>query len=220
MRFAQKFSTDGPHAPIGYEAPKKLFQEIERRLNIVKEIRCEPLLINNDNQFACQGNIDTYKHIHRMKAIDLLKDLEDELVRACGNDESMRRHPGQDLRIYLLDLRKEGMPLTMCESKLINEFVECYTNARSDPIPDFGSEEFSKYTALLNRIKTAIVPRSAQSKANSPLNANKRNKINKAGNSSQTFTLKSLSSSPTKASSFQTQIVQDDSIKKDSETCV
>lgn len=55
MRFAQKFSTDGPHAPIGYDAPKKLVTEIERRLNIVKEIRFEPKLINDPNLFACDG---------------------------------------------------------------------------------------------------------------------------------------------------------------------
>lgn len=40
-----------------------------------------------------------------MKAIDSLKSLEDEVVQAHGN-ESIRRHPGNDLRVYLLDLRK------------------------------------------------------------------------------------------------------------------
>ena len=57
MRFAQKFPTDGPHAPIGYDTPKKLVQEIERRLNIVKEIRLEPKLLNeHNNQSANDGN--------------------------------------------------------------------------------------------------------------------------------------------------------------------
>jgi len=154
-----------------------------------------------------------------MKAIDLLKSLEDDIVRACGNDETMRRHPCHDLRIYLLNLRKEDLPLAMCESKLINEFVEIYTNARSDPTPDFGPDEFEKYISLLNRIKANIIPRNTPAKTNSPLNLGKRKNANKGGMSSQTA-LKSLSCSPTKVSSFQTQIVQDDSKKKDNETCV
>lgn len=55
MRVAQKFPTDGPHAPIGHGAPKKLLEEIERRLSIVKYIKCEPLLMNPDNEHACEG---------------------------------------------------------------------------------------------------------------------------------------------------------------------
>lgn len=93
-----------------------------------------------------------------MKAIDALKTLEDDIVRACGGDESVRRPPGSDLRVYLLNLRKGGYcPLQGVESKLINEFVEAYSNARSDPIPDFGAEELERYLALLRRIQAAII---------------------------------------------------------------
>ena len=108
------------------------------------------------------------------------------------------------------------MPLSSCESKVINEFVESYKNARNDPIPDFGPDEFTKHMALLSRIKSAIIPRVTQSKANSPLNLNKR-KTSKGSNLNQAFTLKV---SPTKVSTFQTHIVQDDSKRKDNETCV
>ena len=55
MRFAQKFSTDAPHAPIGYGAPKKLLQEIERRLTVVREIKCEPKLMSPTNEYGCEG---------------------------------------------------------------------------------------------------------------------------------------------------------------------
>ena len=104
------------------------------------------------------ANISRYKHIYRMKAIDALKTLEDDIVRACGGDESVRRPPGSDLRVYLLNLRKGGYcPLQGVESKLINEFVEAYSNARSDPIPDFGAEELERYLALLRRIQAAII---------------------------------------------------------------
>ncbi|KAH9392643.1 hypothetical protein TYRP_005728 [Tyrophagus putrescentiae] len=148
----------GPHAPIGTDAPKKLVEEIQRRLDIVREIRYEPRLINEDNQCSCEANISRYKHIYRMKAIDALKTLEDDIVRACGGDESVRRPPGADLRVYLLNLRKGGYcPLQGIESKLINEFVEAYSNARSDPIPDFGAEELERYLSLLRRIQAAII---------------------------------------------------------------
>ena len=104
------------------------------------------------------ANISRYKHIYRMKAIDALKTLEDDIVRACGGDESVRRAPGADLRVYLLNLRKGGYcPLQGVESKLINEFVEAYSNARSDPIPDFGAEELERYLGLLRRIQAAII---------------------------------------------------------------
>lgn len=154
-----------------------------------------------------------------MKAIDSLKRLEDEIVRACGNDESVRRHPGTDLRVYLLNLRKENMPLAACESKLINEFVESYRNARSDPIPDFGAEELDTYMAFLDRIQSLIISRNVQSKASSPLNPSKR-KTSKRGSNNQTVTLTKVS--PTKVpSAFQTQILQqDDSKGKENESCV
>lgn len=57
MRFAQKFPSDGPHATIGMDAPKKLVEEIERRLNLVKEIRYEPILMYGDNEYSCDGEL-------------------------------------------------------------------------------------------------------------------------------------------------------------------
>lgn len=158
-----------------------------------------------------------------MKAIDLYKSLEDDIVKACDNNENMRRHPGHDLRVYLFSLRKENMPLCSCESKLLNKFVEYYTNARSDPIPDFGRDEFLTYMSLLNSIKSAIVPQSTHSKSNSPSCSYKKksNKFVHNNSREQTLSVKSLSGSPTKVnSSFQTQIVQDDSKRKNHETCV
>ena len=121
-----------------------------------------------------------------MKAIDALMDLENELVKAYG-DERIRRHPRSDLRIYLLNLRKEDLPLFGCESKLINEFVECYTNARSDPLPDFGHDEYQHYMILMNKIRSNIKFNSTISKN---LNTSKRTK----------GTFKSYTSSPNKSS--------------------
>lgn len=89
-----------------------------------------------------------------MKVVDSLKDLEDSIVEACGGGH--RRLPGQDIRVYLLNLRQENLPLVGCESKLINEFVESYINARCDPIPDFGPEQYGQYMELFRQIKSTI----------------------------------------------------------------
>lgn len=239
MRFAQKFPTDGPHAPIGTDAPKKLVEEINRRLEIVKEIRYEPRLINDDNQCSCEGstlhfkfsfrinvylsfypestaNVSRYKHIYRMKAIDALKTLEDDIVRAAGGDETLRRAPGADLRVYLLNLRKAGCPLQGVPSKLLNEFVEAYTNARSDPIPDFGAEELSRYQALMGRIQAAIIYTAKP--GGSPASNSETRAHHRRKGSSKGQTAKETKVSPTKVSStkatFQTHLV---SIEKEQE---
>ena len=44
MRFALK-SRRGPHVPIAAEAPKYLRKEIDRRLEVVRDIKHEPKLI-------------------------------------------------------------------------------------------------------------------------------------------------------------------------------
>ena len=121
-----------------------------------------------------------------MKAIDALQDLENELVKAYG-DERIRRHPRSDLRAYLINLRKEDLPLFGCDSKLIHEFVESYIHARSDPIPVFGRDEFQNYMILLNKIRSNIKYSSHISKSS---NVSKRTK----------GTFKSYTSSPNKSS--------------------
>ena len=47
MRFALK-SRRGPHVPIAADAPKYLRKEIDRRLEVVKDIKLEPRLINEN----------------------------------------------------------------------------------------------------------------------------------------------------------------------------
>lgn len=51
IRFTLK-NRRSPHIPIGDEAPKQLKREIDRRLDLVKEIQYEPLLINSEHQFV------------------------------------------------------------------------------------------------------------------------------------------------------------------------
>lgn len=94
-----------------------------------------------------------------MKAVDSLKTLEDELVRAFGQDRTCRRLPGQDIRAYLQGLRKENHPLVNCSSDLIEQYAYVYSCARHDPEPDFGKEHYDYMISLQNRIISTLVYR-------------------------------------------------------------
>jgi hypothetical protein len=90
-----------------------------------------------------------------MKAIDSLSILEASIVDSCG-DQKRKRPPGQDLRYYLLKLVKEDGPLSNCDTKLINQFVDSYNSARHEPFPLFGLEEYNHFMTLLNTIRNGI----------------------------------------------------------------
>lgn len=89
-----------------------------------------------------------------MKAVDALSSLEKALIDAAGSD-IIKRPPGQDIRVYLLKLAKEG-PLQGCETKLIHQFVDLYKHARHEPTPVFGPEEYDQYMNLLNLVRNHI----------------------------------------------------------------
>ncbi len=55
MRFALK-SPNGPHISIARDAPKHLKLEIDRRLNIVRDIKYEPKLLNSFNSSSNECN--------------------------------------------------------------------------------------------------------------------------------------------------------------------
>lgn len=54
MRLAQKFPTEGNNT-IVYDAPKNFCLKIEKRLDGIKNIHHEPLLINSKNEYSCEG---------------------------------------------------------------------------------------------------------------------------------------------------------------------
>ena len=87
--------------------------------------------------------------------MDALADLEAAIVETSG-DYSLKRPPGQDLRYYLLRLVKDDGPLSDCDTKLINEFVDCYNSGRHEPFPHFGSEHFNHLMNLMNTIRSCI----------------------------------------------------------------
>ena len=96
MRFALK-SRRGPHFPIASDAPKHLRKEIERRLDVVKDIKLHPVLVKEDEDIDLDKEEPLYSHVYRMKAVDSLKFVEEDIVRVT-KDPSRRKPPGQDVR--------------------------------------------------------------------------------------------------------------------------
>lgn len=148
MRFALK-SRRGPHFPIASDAPKHLRKEIERRLDVVKDIRSDPILFRED--------LDDYgdtipAHVFRMKAVDSFKLLEEDLI---SGDTSKRKPAGQDLKFYLQKHAREGAALQGLDSRLINAFVDSYIHARHEANP-FGKHEYQRHINILDKIRCHI----------------------------------------------------------------
>lgn len=154
MRFALK-SRRGPHVPIASDAPKGLRKEIERRLDVVKDIKLDPQLLSSTEY----RSPITSPHIYRMKAVDALKILENDISSSIsGNDNLKRRPPGQDLKFYLMRLARDGGPLESCEKKLLEDFAERYNHARHEAIPEFGLDSYKEYMSILEEIRSKIKP--------------------------------------------------------------
>lgn len=147
MRFALK-SRRSPHIPVATDAPKSLRKEIERRLDVVKDIKYEPRLINEWTLSEGQP----FDHFYRMEAVDSLKRLEEEILESVSGDVSKKRPPGQDLRFYLQRLSRDSGPLSSCDSDLINQFVNSYNHARHEPEPNFTQNEYKNHIKILNSI--------------------------------------------------------------------
>ena len=150
MRFALK-SRRGPHFPIASDAPKHLRKEIERRLDVVKDIKLHPVLVKENEDIDLDEEEPLHSHVYRMKVVDSLKFVEEDIVRVT-KDSSRRKPPGQDVRFYLQRQARENGPLFGLDNKIINSFVESYIHARHEP-PSFGKEEYKKHMEVLNIIR-------------------------------------------------------------------
>ena len=148
MRFALK-SRRAPHFPIASDAPKHLRKEIERRLDAVKDIKSDPLLLRQE----IPPGSDVLPHVYRMKAVDSLKILEQQIVRVT--DESKKRPAGQDVRFYLQRLARDSAPLDGCDPRILNSFIESYQHARHDPQP-YGVNEFKNHVIYLNHLMEVL----------------------------------------------------------------
>ncbi|XP_018567972.1 uncharacterized protein C1orf43 homolog [Anoplophora glabripennis] len=149
MRFALR-SRRGPHVPIGHDASKVLKREIERRIDLVQKIMCEPQLISKTDPryIVCPGQ-QIPAHYYRLKAVDDVKVLESEITK---QDSCLFRHPSENLRAYLLTTL--AAPLNGSGQRLIHQFCDLYEHARHDP-SHFGDEEYQQYNRLLLKLVDA-----------------------------------------------------------------
>ena len=164
MRFALK-SRRGPHFPIAADAPRHLRKEIERRLDAVKEVRFEPRLLSPQDNDSLDRLLDSGSgltavpdHVWRMKAVDGLKLLEQEIVRVTG-EESRRRPAGQEVRFYLQRQARAPGPLEGVDPALLASFLDSYSHARHEAAP-FGAVEYATHAATLKQLREFVQRRS------------------------------------------------------------
>ncbi|XP_042230103.1 uncharacterized protein LOC121871742 isoform X2 [Homarus americanus] len=134
-----------PHIP-GSEAKKALRREIERRLDRVAEIYYEPklLTLEIDNR----ANSDLPPYYFRMKAVDNMKYLEQELSSLEGVGVRGSR---ESIRAFLMNLTNPGSVLAVVEPRIIHELCDYYDHARYHPM-QFTVAQFTPYHSLLLRI--------------------------------------------------------------------
>nr|XP_023020091.1 uncharacterized protein C1orf43 homolog isoform X1 [Leptinotarsa decemlineata] len=158
MRFALR-SRRGPHIPIGHDGSKVLRREIERRIDLIQKIECEPQLISKTDPryIVCPGQ-QIPAHYYRLKAVDDVKILalaalvtftESEITK---QDSCLVRHPSENLRAYLLTTL--AAPLNGSGQRLIHQFCDLYEHARHDP-NHFGDDEYQQYNRLLMKLVDA-----------------------------------------------------------------
>ena len=169
MRFALK-NRRGPHMPIGSDAPKHLRKEIERRLDLVKEIKLDPVLIKDQDQEELKDDEEpVVQHIYRVKAVDSFKLLEQDMVVCTGNDQRRRKPPSQDLRFYLeRQSMGDDAPLNGVDHRLIIAFVDSYSHARHDPEP-FLKKEYKKHQEILGLLRAHIKENSLKNSSRLPI---------------------------------------------------
>lgn len=141
----KKRSRRDPHVP-GSEAKKALRREIERRLDRVADIYYEPklLTLEIDNQ----ANSDLPPYYFRMKAVDNMKYLEQELSSLEGVSPRGAR---ESVRAFLMNLTSPGGVLASVEPRIIHELCDHYDHARFHPM-QFSATQFTPYHSLLSRI--------------------------------------------------------------------
>lgn len=153
-RFALK-SRRGPHVPVAFDAPKHLRLEIERRLDTIDKIQCEPWLLNPSlkEQFENEDvNQLTPLHLFRMKVVDDVKVLSN-LIRSRNSFMARRFH--ENTMQYYLRLHKDGAMPTI-DAQSLYKFLTLYEHARHQP-QEFGYTEYCEFVQLLKVVRADIL---------------------------------------------------------------
>lgn len=152
-RFALK-NRRGPHVPVGVDAPKKLRLEIERRLDAIAKIECEPWLLNEMTKQQFHNDISqvTPLHLYRMKVVDDVKELSNLI---CSQNSSLSKLFHENTVQYFLRLHKNGA-MPNIDVQVLYKFLMIYENARHQPI-DFGYAEYMQFVPLLKLVKNNVL---------------------------------------------------------------
>lgn len=125
-------------------------REIERRIELIPRIVCEPQLISRkDPRYIINPGQQIPTHYYRLKAVDDVKILEGEITK---QDSCLVRHPSENLRAYLLTTL--AAPLNGSGQRLIHQYCDLYEHARHDP-SHFGDEEYQQYNRLMLKLVDA-----------------------------------------------------------------
>lgn len=129
---------------------KDLKREIERRIDLIPRIVCEPQLLNKeDPRYILYPGQQIPSHYYRFKAVDDVKILEKEISK---QDSCLTRHPCENLRAYLLATL--ATTLNGSSQRLIHQYCDLYEHARHDP-SNFGDEEYQSSNRLLLKLVDA-----------------------------------------------------------------
>ncbi|XP_050403640.1 protein C1orf43 homolog [Patella vulgata] len=144
-RFSFK-SARRPHISIGYDIPKAMKLEIQRRFDRVQFIKYEPVLLTEKVQ-QISATVPNHYH-YRMKALDAFSNAIECLMK---KDETIKfRNPNETIQHYLSSLCPASINDTH-DAAIIHHFAQSYDHARHDP-SEFRGNEFVIYMELLDTV--------------------------------------------------------------------
>ncbi|GBN01179.1 Uncharacterized protein C1orf43 [Araneus ventricosus] len=191
-RFALK-NRHGPHYPIGAGSSKSLCKEIERRLDVIDYIRCEPTQLSANMKLLFQDeNLVSQlspPHIYRMKVVDDVNELC-KFLKAENITRS--RHILEDVMQYFVRLHKNNLFRNL-SIQVLYKFLQLYEHARYQP-EEFTYDHYCQFSELLQIIKDDVTrtPR----KSENPVNISKAThseEVEQVDESSKPLLIKSYS---------------------------
>ncbi|CAG0914163.1 unnamed protein product [Notodromas monacha] len=144
-------SRKGPYVPIGSGASRGMQREVLRRLERVSKIKVEPKLLHLERQPSPnQRHVTSQPYYFRMKAIDDMKCLEDEILQM---HKVPFRPAGDSLRLYFMSLLSG--PFQKVESSVVSDCCDFYEHARFHPAP-FTVAEYALFVELLKKMRQSV----------------------------------------------------------------
>lgn len=148
MRFSLKSKTD-QHAPICYNAPKKMKEEAKRRLYRTVDIGHKPTLLHSDamTHSTTATNTESIPYLHRMKALHACKLLETKLAK----DKSFSYNAPEGFDVFL----RNNIHLFPLQQTRIDEFYSLYRHARHEPKP-FGKADHDRMVLIITEMTNVV----------------------------------------------------------------